>query len=179
MKDEVEKLAAGRTRWPTQDEFRAAHLERVYWKTQATGVRDRIAAELGLTAPPTCSPRPRWTDDRTREALDWFLKDRSSWPTNSQFEKAGIGSLVDNLRRCGTREKWAKQYGLWPITGPVRWTDENIETALNTFLEGRTTWPKAQEFPQAGLGGLYSTLVRLGALPEWRRKYGLPLARAA
>jgi DNA invertase Pin-like site-specific DNA recombinase len=174
MTEGVKTAAAGRKQWPSQREFRAVQLGGLDQTTMKNRrLRDRIAADLGLTIPPRRNPTPDWTDERIREALDVFLKSRSSWPGETEFRNAGLGSLPANFYRNGTRNHWAKQYGLWPVAERHRWTDPEIERALDSLVERHDAWPTAVEFKHAGLAGLRTTLACKEVRERWMRHYGL------
>lgn len=57
--------------------------------------------------------------------------------------------------------------------GPKRsWTDARIERELRAFVEGRTEWPRPEEFRSAGQGPLYAAASRAGGIARWRRLIG-------
>jgi site-specific DNA recombinase len=98
MRREVARLTEGRTNWPRQAEFAAAGLLGLYRITGRRHLRPRLARELGLTPPVERKPRtPSWTDQEIRAALDDFLKGRSTWPTTTEFRRAGLGSLIRRI----------------------------------------------------------------------------------
>jgi len=72
--------------------------------------RERLAADLGLKV--TARHTRRWTDKAIEVALDGFVKDRDSWPSQTEFRNAGLGGLPGALRRCGDQARWAHRYGL-------------------------------------------------------------------
>ena len=57
-----------------------------------------------------------------------------------------------------------------------RWTPERIRAGLAKLCEGRTTWPSAQEFKNAGRGDLYVAASRYGGIAHWAAELGLPRA---
>jgi hypothetical protein len=178
MRREVARLAEGRTDWPRQAEFTAAGLLGLYRITGRRHLRPRLARELGLTPPVERKPRtPSWTDEQIRAALDDFLKGRSTWPTTTEFRRAGLGSLIRRITLRRERDQWAHRYNLDPPTPPMRWTDDEIEAALDPFLKGRHLWPAWTEFQQAGLGRLRTKLRRPGTQQVWAERYGLSFDR--
>jgi hypothetical protein len=166
MKEEVRRLAKGRTEWPRQAEFEAAGLDGLYQTIWKTKTRERIAAELGLTVrPPRRGRASPWTDDEIRGVLDQFLAGRRTWPTHSEFRAAGLRILADHITARGKREWWARQYGLEPPAPRLRWTDAAIERALDEFLEGRDRRPTRTQFKHAGLGGSVGQHI-----PHWHAR---------
>jgi DNA invertase Pin-like site-specific DNA recombinase len=172
MLEEVEKLAAGDGQFPTCRRFREAGLGGLAVAIHKRGLSDQIVTDLRIRPRARRSPRPDWTDETIRAALDGFLQGRRTWPTTTEFRAAGLDSIYANLYRNGTRDQWAKEYGIAARPEPVRWTDTTIKDALDALLEGRDTWPNTEEFKEAGLGGLWSTLRRRQVTEHWRRRYG-------
>lgn len=63
------------------------------------------------------SPRPgggkeHWTEQRIREQLTPFLRGRTSWPTQGEFEAAGLGPLWHALSRRHALQRWAREFDL-------------------------------------------------------------------
>lgn len=54
----------------------------------------------------------RWTSDRIRRELEAFCRDRSAWPTASEFKTAGRGDLYVAASRYGGIAHWATELGL-------------------------------------------------------------------
>ncbi len=175
--EEVKKLAAGQNRWPSHRQFRAAGLGGLDMSIGKRGLEGHVAADLGIPTRVRRPQRPVWTDETIRHTLDLFLKGRTTWPTETEFRKARLGSLSKNFYRHGTRDRWAKEYGIPPPLDQFRWTEANIEYALDCYLQDRNTWPTSTEFKEAGLSGLRSTLANRGQLEHWREHYGLPRAK--
>jgi hypothetical protein len=76
-------------------------------------LREQIAVELGLSAPPPPRQRvARWTPELIRAELDEFLGGRDTRPVISEFEDAGLAGLRTRLSADGTVDWWAAQYGL-------------------------------------------------------------------
>jgi DNA invertase Pin-like site-specific DNA recombinase len=173
MREELVRLANGRKRWPTQDEFNAARLSGLYQAIMRVNARERLAADLGLALrPPHSRHRPAWTEETIRRELDSFLEGRPYWPSERAFRDAGIASITSYVRRHGGRKQWADLYGLELAPPPFRWTDTEIEQALDEFLQGRDTWPDSKQFAHAGLCGLYARIAREGRRDHWKKRYG-------
>jgi hypothetical protein len=173
MREAIAELAKGRSTWPRQAEFTGAGLRAVHKITHQKKLRPQLARELGLALPAERRSPRRWSDDEIRAALDDFLKGRSTWPGHREFGRAGLGGLLRLITMRGEREKWACEYDVDPPAPPFRWTDDKIEAALDTFLEGRHEWPTWSEFQQAGLVGLITNLSRAGSRRAWAERYGL------
>ena len=56
---------------------------------------------------------------------------------------------------------------------PATWSENKIEEELRRFTNGRSVWPTAQEFEEAGLRPLYAAASRRGGIARWRRIIGL------
>jgi hypothetical protein len=113
MKADVARFAAGRTEWPRKPEFNAAGLHRLYLAIQRAPARERLAADLGLRLPPNRQVlKGRWTEPAIKATLDELLEGRTIWPCRREFVQAGLGGLEQVLQREGTREEWARRYGV-------------------------------------------------------------------
>jgi hypothetical protein len=122
MRDQVGLLAKDRSDWPVFREFEAAGKRRLYEAIIRTESRKPIAADLGLRLPTGRHVRGVWTDPAIKAALDEFLVGRTVWPTRREFQTAGLEAMLRRLARDGTRDQWAKRYGLEPPTpGDGRW----------------------------------------------------------
>ena len=55
-----------------------------------------------------------------------------------------------------------------------RWTDGRIRAELSAFCAGRTTWPSAAEFRQAGRSDLYVAASRYGGIGFLAAELGFP-----
>jgi hypothetical protein len=174
--EEVEKLAAGDGQFPTCRQFQEAGLSGLDKAIYTRRLSNQIAADLGIRPRARRRQRPDWTDATIRATLDDFLRGRRTWPSESEFRRAGLDSLTANFYRNGTRDRWAREFGIPPPPEPFRWTETAIEHALDRLLQGRDTWPNSADFKRAGLGGLWSTLTKRRAHEQWRDRYGLPLA---
>jgi hypothetical protein len=130
--------------------------------------------------------------ENVEAALCSLCEGRDTFPGPDDFKAAGLTGLYLTLK--GNRElgDWAAKMGLKggsrgrsAGTGgrsrsssggagrPISWTDEAIEAALKGLCEGREVFPGPTDFKDAGLGGLYATLVRRGSLGDWAAKMGL------
>lgn len=96
-----------------------------------------------MRLPRSRRPLPAWTDERTEAELRRLTAGTDRWPSKREFEKAGLASLHNAIKKRGTRHLWAKKLGLnvpgGRITTPTRWTEEAIERALRPLLEAQPT----------------------------------------
>jgi hypothetical protein len=188
LKHELSVFTAGTTKWPGLRDFELAGQRALYEAIGAARARERLAADLSLELPSGTNVvwRRRWTDDAIAAELDRFLAGRDRWPSWREFAEAKLEGLYHVLQQTGTREVWIERYGLLPPSRnggapapKTRWTDEAIEGELECFLQGRTSWPRAYEFRDAGLAQLHLALQRAGTREAWAERYGLrPASRA-
>jgi len=136
----------------------------------------------------------RWTDDAIRATLTQFLGDRRSWPTNREFDEAGLRAFREAVRRYGGPQRWSAEMGVawvrrWrpaPTPRPSRrvkqprepkdwplWTESTIGEALEVFLAGREEWPRFAEFVDTGRKGLYQAVLKHGGTRAWARRMGI------
>lgn len=181
--------------WPTCEEFAVGG---------AKGLREAVtrihgaewwAKEMGLPG----GERPpggvrRWTDEAIRATLTNFFGDRRTWPTNREFDSAGLHGLREALRHCGGPRRWSAELGVkwtpraslprarrreepkqraarareWP-----RWNERTIAVELRAFLAGRSEWPRHAEFVETGHKGLYQAVLSHGGTHMWARRMGV------
>ena len=181
--------------WPTYEEF---------IQGGGKGLRDALARiggvsywakEMGL--PGGDRPRGgvrRWTDEAIRSALADFFGEREDWPTQREFDDAGLHALREALRHYGGPERWAREMGVVlprgmarstarprppavPVEKPPRrwpaWDEPRIKRELASFLQGRREWPSYREFVDAGRKSLYQAVLRNGGTRRWARRMGV------
>ncbi len=168
--------------WPTGDEFRAMGLGRLRLAASAFGSPEGWAREIGVKF--SLHQRRRcqhWTADLIETTLRQLCVGLNEWPTKPNFEQAGLLGLYEAIARAGTRQHLAAKLGLSPppeqgyYRRPNRWTEPAIESALQAFLQDRTTWPTQPMFAAAGLGGLYQVITKSPGGHDGRAKrHGLP-----
>ena len=127
--------------WPTYEQF---------IRGGAKGLRDAVARiggveywakEMGL--PGGDRERGgvrRWTDDAIRAALADFFADREDWPSQREFDAAGLHALREALRHYGGPERWADEmdvvlpvdWGARRLKLDVRWRDRPIARRAST-----------------------------------------------
>jgi hypothetical protein len=193
------EFLAGWEVWPTCEQFA---------RGGAKGLRDAITrvrgAEWwarGMGLPGGDRPRHgvrRWTDENIRATLSRFVGDRETWPTNREFDEAGLHALREALRHYGGPARWSQELGvawtprLHSISAPSRetsatpargsahewprWTEPTITAALEEFLAGRSEWPRFDEFVYAGRKGLYQAVLKHGGSERWAQRMGVERA---
>ena len=116
IRKETAEFTVGRVEWPSHQEFKAAGLSELHNAIAHRALRDQLAGELGLYAPPgKLGHRFRWTDPAIRSILDRFLDGRETWPSDSEFRAAGLRALLLSISRPPSRrDAWARHYGLGP-----------------------------------------------------------------
>lgn len=119
-----------------------------------------------------------WTEDRVREELRRFLKDRTEWPSYRDFQRAGHKALRDNVTRHGGARRWAKEMRVRyverrPGYAPI-WTEGRIRGDLRDYLAGREEWPSREQFERDGRTALRNATNRMGGLDRWAAEFGLP-----
>lgn len=192
IRSELTEFLDGWEVWPTYEEF---------VKRGAKGLRDALyrfggveywAGEMGLPGGNRAPGGVRhWTDDAIRGTLAEFFGRREDWPTQREFDEAGLHALREALRHYGGPERWAKEMGVvlpddvarstarprppaeaadrpprkWPP-----WDEQRIAAELERFLHGRTEWPLHREFVEAGHKQLYQAVLRNGGTDEWAHR---------
>lgn len=195
IRTELTEFLDGWEVWPTYDEF---------VKRGAKGLRDALyqfggvaywAREMGL---PGGDRRPggvrHWTDEAIRHTLAEFFGARKDWPSQREFDQAGLHALREALRHYGGPERWAKEMRVVLPPGMARsiarprppadtadrpprkwppWDEQRIARELEAFLHGRTEWPRHREFLEAGRKQLYGAVLRNGGTRKWARRMGV------
>ncbi len=181
--------------WPTCEEFALGG---------AKGLREAVtrihgaewwAREMGLPEGERPSGGVRqWTDEAIRATLTEFLGERSTWPSNQEFDAAGLHGFREALRHYGGPKRWSAEMGVtwtpratfskpprrsqltesparsreWP-----RWNERTIAAELTAFVAGRSEWPRHAEFVEAGHKGLYRAVLRHGGAASWAQRIGV------
>ena len=184
------EFLAGWQEWPTYEQFLQAGVRDLRDAVTDIHGPEWWAREMGLAGG---ERRPggvrRWTDERIRATLTPFLNGRTKWPSNREFDDAGLRAFREALRYYGGPVRWAPEMGVdWTPTArsptgpppkryvptPTRerpdtryWTDERITVELKRFLGRRSIWPRYAEFAQADQTGLYHAVQRYGGAREW------------
>ena len=200
IRAELTEFLRGRDAWPTYDEFTAGG---------AKGLRDAVARihgaewwarEMKLSGGDRRRGGVRiWTDDRIRATLSEFLGRRTTWPTQTELDAAGLQGLREVLRHYGGPERWSEELGvaLSPKQTPAsrprkraanpppvaterrwpKWNDQTIADALRTFLDGRDEWPRYRDFVSSGPPGLYQAVLKHGGSRAWAARLGVKWVR--
>ena len=196
IRDQLTEFLRGKDVWPTCGEFAAGG---------AKGLREAITRINGAAwwaremKVPEGDRRPggvrRWTDARIRATLKELLGHRSTWPTQREFDEAGLHGLREALRHYGGPERWSRELGVtWTpraasrsrrpsretdtrATTPARdwpkWNGRTIARELRMFLAGREEWPRHREFVASGRKGLYHAVLKHGGSRLWAKRMGV------
>ncbi len=181
--------------WPTCEEFAVGG---------AKGLREAVtrihgaewwAREMGLPG----GERPpggvrRWTDEAIRATLAQFLGERTTWPSNREFDAADLHGLREALRHYGGPKRWSAEMGVrWTPRAPFakspkrsqptepparsrewpRWNERTIAVELKAFVAGRSDWPRHAEFVETGRKGLYQAVLSHGGSEIWAQRIGV------
>lgn len=120
-----------------------------------------------------------WSRRKSVRALEEFLRERGSWPRFSEFQAAGLGLAYANLRRHGTVQVWAREFG---ITYESRqqamsaWSAERVRDELPKALKGWQRWPTQEEFAAMGQSTLRQAAATFGSPQEWASECGVTLS---
>lgn len=114
----------------------------------------------------------RWPREQIEERMTALLQGREEWPAYREFAAAGEARLYAQAMRWDGFHNWAARFGLAIPEKEVRWSAEVIGDALGAFLEGRTCWPRPQEFEEAGLTALYEA-IRYQGVRRWALRCGM------
>ena len=135
----------------------------------------------------------------SRDAFREFLGRRTTWPTQTELDAAGLQGLREVLRHYGGPERWSEELGvaLSPKQTPAsrprkraanpppvaterrwpKWNDQTIADALRTFLDGRDEWPRYRDFVSSGPPGLYQAVLKHGGSRAWAARLGVKWVR--
>jgi len=81
----------------------------------SAGILERIGGGRSTWYRVVRQERPgqrRWTNERIRDALEQFCAGRETWPSASEFKKAGHSDLYVAASRYGGIAFWTKELGL-------------------------------------------------------------------
>ena len=107
-------FTAGRSDWPSRQEFNAAGLHGLYDAINRQGKRHEHALRLGLQPPVGKSHRRpgRWTQATIDAALQPLLAGRSTWPPRKVFVAAGLGGMYQAVMKTEGHTACARRHGL-------------------------------------------------------------------
>jgi len=115
LRDAVAELAAGQAHWPARKQFSDAGLNGLYAAVTRSGIREELAAELGLhlAAARHYHGPGHWNRATIDLALNEFLAGRQAYPALREWTAAGLGGLYQTVdRRHEGHNAVAKRYGL-------------------------------------------------------------------
>jgi DNA invertase Pin-like site-specific DNA recombinase len=171
LERELRGFLAGRSEWPSYQEFAEAGRARLFAQALGYGGPHYWGRRLGVRVPPFTV---HWNREVVRAALSAFLKDRSTWPSPREFEEAGMLPVYHAAQRHEGVPYWAEQFGLSRRGGQrLRWPEERIAKELAKFTRGREDFPAKLEFDEAGLRPLYEVICRRGGIARWAERSGL------
>ena len=179
IRSELRLYLRDRREWPDWDQFRRDGKGALREAITATGGPQRWAAEAGIDF--RAGYNMRWSYPLLKQEVARLARGRRDWPAESEFQAAGMSAVYHSIRNRAIRPQLAADLGLELPNGRVntrRWTDVRIEAALDRLLSGRHKWPTRREFHEAGLDGLYQTLLRNHTRNRWAQRYGLEAARS-
>jgi hypothetical protein len=196
IRAELTEFLRGWDAWPTYDEFTAGGAKALRDAVTRIHGAEWWAREMKLSGGDRRRGGVRtWTDDRIRATLTEFLGRRTTWPTQTEFDAAGLQGLREVLRHYGGPGRWSEELGvaLSPRQTPAsrprkrpanppqiaaqsrwpKWNDQTIADALRTFLDGRDEWPRYREFVSSGPPGLYQAVLKHGGTRAWAARLGV------
>lgn len=173
IKSALTAFTGNRSDFPTYAEFAAAGFANVYGQVMRWGGPYYWARKIGLSIP---ANRVNWNERNVRNALAAFLQDKAEWPSQSEFERAGLKPLHSAVYAHGGRAYWATQFGLHAPDRQRLWPMERIERELGLYLNGWSHFPSKPDFERDGRRRLYNAARRYGGLRHWREHFGLPAA---
>jgi len=172
----VGSVCQGRDAFPAQGDFKDAGLVGLYLLLRDEGSLESWAKEMGLPYEGE-STTSHWTDEEVRRALMPLCQGRKIFPTQEEFEAAGLTGLHTYLSKRGLLHEWAEEMGCHRSGPSARWTDKRIEAELVKLCNGRDKFPRGEDFRLAGLYPMYQTMMTTGRLSEWQEKIGLKARR--
>ena len=174
---------AGRSVWPSRQEFERDGLTALRNAVNRSGGPDRWAAEFELPRQNRLSGiRRAWTPEAIAATLREFIGESDMWPTRREFERAGLSGMLTAIYRGDGPDYWARRFKVRRHRGPspgrrAMWTEEQILQDLEAFCAGHDVWPTEREFVHAGRRDLYSAASRTGGIGYWADQLGLPRRR--
>jgi hypothetical protein len=173
----------GRVTWPSREQFESEGQALLRNAINRTGGPDRWAGEFGLPRSDRRSGiRRGWTDERIESELRRLIGSSTTWPTRSEFERAGLYSMLTAIYRYQGVAYWAELMKVEPrvdrsgASGTV-WTERRIRKELQAFCADGDIWPTEREFTEAGLRSVYSAASRNGGVAYWAQELGLARRR--
>ena len=195
IRSELTEFLQGWEVWPTYEQFIQGGAKGLRDSLYRIGGVEYWAREMGLTGGDRAPGGVRhWTDEAIHQTLAELFGDREDWPSQREFDEAGLHALREALRHYGGPERWAKEMGVVLAPGMARstarprppadtaekpprmwppWDEQRIARELKEFLRGRSEWPRHREFLEAGHKQLYGAVLRNGGTSRWARRMGV------
>jgi DNA invertase Pin-like site-specific DNA recombinase len=168
---ELRNFLVRRKTWPSYNDFSCAGRARLHHQMMQSGGPYHWGRRFGLRLDRRAV---HWNEDRIKAALIPFLRDRSVWPTDKEFRRAGLGPLRSAVIRHGGIPCWADAFNLeGPRTGRPLWTDEKIERELRDYLVRHRNYPSMKSFFRDDQAALYDAICRTGGHQRWKERFGL------
>ena len=180
IRSDLRAYLARRREWPSREEFERDGRTALRNAINRTGGPDRWAQEFGLQRRDRLSGvRRGWTRELIEAELRKLIGDGRTWPTQREFDDAGLDSLRTAINRHEGSRFWARRMGVrWRSSlgnpRPRLWTEERIRSELEAFCAERDAWPTEREFADAGKRRLYQAASRNGGVRRWAAELGLP-----
>ena len=180
VRSDLGAYLARRGEWPSREEFERDGKTALRNAINRSGGPDRWAGEFDLKRTNRLSGvRRGWTRELIEAKLNKLIGDGTMWPTQREFDDAGLDSLRTAINRHEGSRFWAKRMGVrWRSSlGTPRarsWTEDRIRSELEAFCAGREAWPTEREFTDAGKRRLYNAASRNGGVRRWAAALGLP-----
>lgn len=180
IREQLTEFLEVREQWPAYEEFQAAGRARLWRQLMGYGGPWFWARELDVKITNRYLV-PRWNSERLRAALAPFLRRYDYWPSQGEFEAAGLSALRKAVHSHGGAKHWAAEFGL-PLRdhrqGPVPyWTEQRVEAELRELCAGATSYPTPSDFRKADRWRLYAAIDKRWGHSHWAERLGLPRAR--
>ena len=119
-----------------------------------------------------------WTDEKIRATLAEFFGDRRGWPSQREFDEAGLHALREALRHYGGPERWAQEMGVVLPPGAARSTARPRAPAQPAEKPPRK-WPPWTRHGSPGSSRRFWTAGRSGHVTasSWKQAARLCIRR--
>jgi hypothetical protein len=196
IRETLREFFGRRSDWPSRREFDEAGLQGLREALRHHGGPRRWSEELGVSWMPTLvaasrrtsgdKPKrlvppvrqwPRWNERTIAVELKLFLAGREAWPRYVEFVEGGRSGLYQAVLKHGGTRLWAQRVGVEWVErqggNAPQWTEERVRQRLTAFLDGRTVWPRPEEFAAAGQRSLLAAARRFGGVARWADEFEL------
>jgi DNA invertase Pin-like site-specific DNA recombinase len=115
---ELRSFACERDAWPSRAEFYAAGQQILYWQIRLSAGERVWAQQLRLPLEKYLTREEPWTDTRIHAALQIYLADKHTWPTEPTFIADGLLTLANAVRDHGGFDTWCPRFPHAPRRRP-------------------------------------------------------------